>query len=176
MKNSIKTFAFALLLFVCANALQAQHKIAYIYSDSLIILMPETKVADSVVAQYAKKYEDALARKEEDYNKKYKEYQEAIAKNGGREPIGDPLFDLIVSDLQEMGQAINKLQQTAQAEVAKRRQEIYEPIIEKAKKAIGDVAKDKGYTYVIDASIGGILYSQPNDNIIDDVKKKLGIK
>lgn len=176
MKNSIKTFAFALLMIVCGKAMQAQHKIAYIYSDSLIVLMPETKMADSVVGQFAKKYEDALARKEDDYNKKYKEYQEAVAKNGGREPIGDPLFDLVVSDLQEMGQAINKLQQTAQAEVAKKRQEVYEPIIDKAKKAISDVAKDKGYTYVLDASLGAILFSQPNDNIIDDVKKKLGIK
>ena len=78
--------------------------------------------------------------------------------------------------LQELGQAINKLQQTAQNDVAKKTQEVYEPIIEKAKKAIAEVAKDKGYTYVIDASIGGLLYTQPNDNIIDEVKKKLKIK
>ena len=81
MKNSIKTFAFALFLFVCANALQAQQKIAYIYSDSLIVLMPEKQMADSTIEQFRKKYEDALARKEDDYNKKYKEYQEAITKN-----------------------------------------------------------------------------------------------
>ena len=83
MKNSIKTFAFALFLFVCANALQAQQKIAYIYSDSLIVLMPEKQMADSTIEQFRKKYEDALARKEDDYNKKYKEYQEAITKNKG---------------------------------------------------------------------------------------------
>ena len=176
MKNSIKTFAFALFLFVCANALQAQQKIAYIYSDSLIVLMPEKQMADSTIEQFRKKYEDALARKEDDYNKKYKEYQEAITKNKGVEPIGDPLFNLLVSDSQELGQAINKLQQTAQNDVAKKTQEVYEPIIEKAKKAIAEVAKDKGYTYVIDASIGGLLYTQPNDNIIDEVKKKLKIK
>ena len=57
------------------------------------------------------------------------------------------MFNLLVSDLQELGQAINKLQQTAQNDVAKKTQEVYEPIIEKAKKAIAEVAKDKGYTY-----------------------------
>lgn len=176
MKKFISILALAVLFLVSGKALQAQYKIAYIYSDSLILLMPEKQDADTVIANFSKKYEEAMAKKEKEYNDKYKQYQEIVTKNSGREPIGDPIFDLLVTDLQELTQKINKLQQTAQNEIAKKQQEVYEPIIEKAKKAIEAVAKDKGYAYVLDASIGAILYSQPSDNIIEDVKKKLGIK
>lgn len=176
MKKSISILAFVLFFLVGGKALQAQFKIAYIYSDSLIVLMPETKEADSAVAKFSKIYEDALAKKDNEYQEKYKQYQDMITKNGGREPVGDPIFNLLVSDLQELTQKINKLQQTAQTEVTKKRQEAYEPVIKKAKDAIEAVAKEKGYNYVLDASIGAILYSSPNDNIIEDVKKKLGIK
>ena len=47
---------------------------------------------------------------------------------------------------------------------------------EAAKKAIAEVAKERGYSYVIDASLGGLLYMPPADNLLNDVKKKLGIK
>jgi hypothetical protein len=35
------------------------------------------------------------------------------------------------------------------------------------------VAKENGYKYVLDASAGFILYSEPSDDILPQVKKKL---
>ena len=48
-------------------------------------------------------------------------------------------------------------------------------IIKKAKKSIDQVAKDNGYKYVLDTSTGLVLYSEPSDDIISLVIKKLGI-
>ncbi len=176
MKKSISILALALFFLLSGKALQAQFKIAYIYTDSLIVMMPGMKNADSAVAKFSKTYQDAISRKDAEYQEKYKEYQDLITQNGGREPSGDPIFDLLVSDLQELTQKINKLQQTAQTEVTKKRQKEYEPIIKKAKAAITAIAKEKGYNLVLDASLGSILYSNPKDNIMTAVKKKLGIK
>jgi outer membrane protein len=50
------------------------------------------------------------------------------------------------------------------------------PITEKADVAIQAVAKEKGYSYIFDANAGGIIYALPTDNILQDVKNKLGIK
>jgi outer membrane protein len=60
--------------------------------------------------------------------------------------------------------------------VRKKEQELLKPIIEKAKKAISDVAKESGYAYVLDSSPGSPLLVKPEgDNIMNLVKKKLGI-
>jgi outer membrane protein len=49
------------------------------------------------------------------------------------------------------------------------------PIIDKAKKAIEDVAKENGYTYIFDSSVGVLLYYENSDDIMTLVKKKLGL-
>ena len=55
-------------------------------------------------------------------------------------------------------------------------QELLAPVNDKAQKAIEAVAKEKGYSYIMDTSVGGIIYALPGDNIIDAVKVKLNIK
>jgi outer membrane protein len=45
--------------------------------------------------------------------------------------------------------------------------------MEKAKKGIEAVAKEGGYKYVLDTSVGNVLYSEPADDIFAAVKKKL---
>ena len=49
------------------------------------------------------------------------------------------------------------------------------PYYAKAKKAIDAVAKENGYRYALDTSTGLVLYSEPSDDIIGLVIKKLGI-
>ena len=51
-----------------------------------------------------------------------------------------------------------------------------QPFIDKAKKAIDDVAKEKGYTYILDTSTGSVLYWEGGDDIMMYVKEKLGIQ
>ena len=63
----------------------------------------------------------------------------------------------------------------AQADYQKKSAELSKPVYEKAKKAIDQVAKDNGYKYVLDTSTGLVLYSEPTDDIISLVIKKLGI-
>jgi outer membrane protein len=47
--------------------------------------------------------------------------------------------------------------------------------LDKADKAIKDVAKEKGYDYIFDASNGVLLHAKDGDNILSMVKTKLGI-
>ena len=52
----------------------------------------------------------------------------------------------------------------------------FKPIIDRAKKAISDVAAEGGYTYILDSGTAAVLYSQDSDDIMPLVKKKLGLK
>ena len=67
-------------------------------------------------------------------------------------------------------------QKNAQEQLQNREAELLKPIIDRAKKAIEDVAKEGGYTYILDAGTAAILYSQDSDDIMPLVKKKLGLK
>ena len=48
-------------------------------------------------------------------------------------------------------------------------------MIEKARKAISEVAEENGYTYIFDAGVGILLYYDKGDNILPLVRAKLGI-
>ena len=80
-----------------------------------------------------------------------------------------------VKEVQDFQDRIKEFQSKAQQDVNKKEQELLSPIVTKAKKAIADVAKEKGYAYIFDAAQGTILYSEESDNVLPLVKKKLGI-
>ena len=70
-------------------------------------------------------------------------------------------------------QAVQALQ--AQQALQAKEQELLEPILAKAREAIEQVAKEGGYTYIFDRSLGTILFAKESENIIDKVKKKLNL-
>jgi outer membrane protein len=108
---------------------------------------------------------------QEELEKKYNEYLEKK----------DNMTDLIKKskeeELMSLQQRIQTFQTNAQQELQKKEQELLKPIIDKAKKAIEDVCKENGYTYVFDTGTGALLYyPKDSDDILPLVKKKLGIK
>jgi outer membrane protein len=78
------------------------------------------------------------------------------------------------TELQEKGSRIEKFQQDAQISLQEKEKELLTPIIDKAKNAIRDVAKENGYTYIFDSAVGVTLY-EGGDDILPLVKKKLGL-
>ena len=91
----------------------------------------------------------------------------------------DQMSDLIRQtkerELQDMGARIQEFQENAEKKLQDRQQEVLKPIIDRAKKAIEDVAKENGYTYIFDTSVGALLYQQDSEDILPLVKKKLGL-
>lgn len=78
-------------------------------------------------------------------------------------------------ELQDLQKRIQDFQQQAQSDLQKKNDELSKPIYEKANKAIAAVAKENGYKYILDSSVGTVLYSEPSDDVITLVMKKLGI-
>lgn len=76
-----------------------------------------------------------------------------------------------------MGQRIQKFEEIAMNEFKKAQDELLQPIMDKAHKAIQDVAKENSFTYIFDMNSGAILYaSETSEDILPLVKKKLGIQ
>ncbi len=163
-----------LLLLICSlfvgNAVFAQTKFGYIDSRELLSLMPEVKKADSSLQLFAKSYQDQLEGMGKEYQKKVQEYQ------GQAKTMTDAVKEVKEKELMDLQGRIESTQQSAQEKVAKKKEELYSPILEKADKAIKDVAKANNYDYVFDASSGSLLHAKESDNILSLVKTKLGIK
>jgi outer membrane protein len=147
-----------------------QNKLGYIDSRELLSLMPEVKKADSNLQAYQKSYQDQLEDMGKEYQKKVTDYQ------AQEKTMTDAMKEVKVKEIQQLEERIQSTQQSAQEKIAKKKEELFSPILDKADKAIKDVAKANNYDYVFDASAGALLYAKDSDNILPLVKTKLGIK
>ena len=168
MKKLILLLACSILI---GGAVSAQTmKIGYIQSQELLSVMPEVIGANKQIEAYAKTYEDQIKQMTDDYQKKVQYFQ------ANEKTMTDAIKEVKVKEIQDLQKRIEDFNQKAQDAVEKKRQDLLKPILEKADKAIKDVATENGYDYVIDASIGTLLHANPAYNILPQVKAKLGIK
>jgi outer membrane protein len=166
MKKIILFLACGLMI---GNYAMAQ-KFGYIDSRELLSAMPEKIKADSSIQLYAKSFQDQLQTMGKEYEKKLQEYQ------AQEKTMTDAVKEVKVKEIQDLQNRIETTNQSAQEKVEKKRQDLFTPILEKADKAIKEVAKEKAYSYVFDASSGALLFANETDNILALVKAKLGIK
>ena len=167
MKN-LKSLILIVLV-TTSVALNAQ-KIAFIELDSLLSVMPEMTEAKKASADHYKQLESTLTAMQKDLNDKLNDFQT------NEKTFTDLIKTTKQKELQDLNQRIQDFQVQAQTDFQKKNDEFTKPINAKAKKAIEKVAKAKGYKMVIDSSVGALLYSDPADDIFNDVKKELGIK
>jgi outer membrane protein len=160
------TVAF-LLLFVTMNA-TAQSKIAHIEIQALISEMPEFKEAQAQIEKLQKTYATELDASMKELQTKFQTYSadgqnQTDVTNAARQ-----------KELAGMEQNIQQYQQTAAQDVQKKSNDLYRPIIEKAREAIQKVARAQGFDYVMDASQGQPLILFDGKDLMEDVKKELG--
>lgn len=168
MKNILKIAVVGVALVISSFTASAQ-KVAHINLDSLITLMPESKVAQQAVQDYAKQLEQQITTMQTELQTKYEAFQKDA-------PNMAPIVkESKEKELNDLNQRITDFQQQAQADYQKKSADLSKPVYEKAKKAIDQVAKEAGYKYVLDTSTGLVLYSEPTEDIINPVMKKLGI-
>jgi outer membrane protein len=144
-------------------------KIAHLSFDSLVGLMPETKTATEAAQIFFKGLEQESIAMQSELESKYKDYQE-------KEPGMSELVKKSQMDaLTQLQTRIQEFQRQAEQESRKKQAELSAPIFAKAKKGIEAVAKEGGYKYVLDVSLQStsVLYSEPSDDILASVRKKL---
>lgn len=82
-------------------------------------------------------------------------------------------------ELQTMQESLQKFQQDAQASIAKKQNDLMQPVYTKVGKAIEEVAKENGYSFILNPQIGPgsdiLLYSDEKYDISDLVLKKMGV-
>ena len=170
MKTFLKILVIA--LFLSAGSLNAQKvlKIGNINSQELFAIMPEKIEADKQLVVQNTTLVTQLETMQVEFNKKYEEY---LAQQ-------DTLQALIrqtkEEDLNVLNQRIATFRDTAQKDLETKEAELYNPIIEKARNAIKEVAVAENYDYVFDTGAGNVIHFPEGDNLLELVKTKLGIQ
>jgi outer membrane protein len=174
MKRSIKVAILAIGLSVTGLYAQAQQKFAHINSSDLLQSMPEMKTADASFQTYAKAKQTALEQMDAERQKKIAVYQDKYKtlSEANKEVLGKEL-EALGKEIQDMEKRIGETEQKSQEELNAKRSELYQPVFERAEKAVKQVAKEKGYAYVFDVSQPGVVYFEGGEDIIEVVKAKL---
>jgi outer membrane protein len=75
-----------------------------------------------------------------------------------------------------MQQRIANFEQMAQQDLQTQQQQLMAPILEKANKAVREVAEENGFIYIFDTGSGNPVYwSEQSMDILPLVRTKLGI-
>ena len=115
----------------------------------------------------SKTYETELKSENDKLEAKLKRYDAEAASQTNE--VNQQRMAEVQNDQQNLQQA----SQVAREDLTKMRNEKLQPILDKAKTAIEAVAKEGGYTYVLEAST---LIVSNGPDLLPQVKTKLGIK
>ncbi len=171
MKNLFTSLLIVICVIAGAATSMAQEKVGYINSANLLAEMSAVKSADSKLESMQKQL---MKRGQDMVAKLQKKEADALAKME-RNELTDADRERIAGELQKEGLQIQQFEQKMYADLEKKRQDLLKPILDKVNKGIQDVAKENGYTYIVDASTGVLLYARPEDDITKLVKAKLGM-
>jgi outer membrane protein len=168
--KQMKTFLIAAVLFAGTLVTSAQTKVGHIDVSKLMEAMPEMKAAEAQLKKMNEQY-DA------DYNKMVQEYQTKAAQYEKEAATQTEAINQTRSqEMQDMGSRIQKFRDTASKDLQSKGIELQKPLMEKAQAAIQKIARAKGIQYVLDVTPGsGIILAEGTD-LLEDVKKDLGIK
>lgn len=172
MKRLIGLLAFAAILSFTQNATAQDYKFGHINSDELFAAMPERDTIISQMEDLRTELQNTMEIMQVEYNNKLNDYTEQA------ENLSDIVRQTKEEELMSLQQRINNFQQNADQQLQRQQMELMQPVIERAEKAIKDVAREGGFTYIFDLSRGPIIFfdEEKSEDIMDKVKTKLGIQ
>jgi len=163
------TIVFISAGLLAGTGVKAQVKIGYISTQELITAMPEYKKADTSLAEYQNALNQQYAEKVQDFNKR-----DSSLSSKDTAKYTKAQLEVKRNDLGKVYVELQGWNQKAQQMYQAKEEETMKPILDKARRAIQEVAKENGYAYVFTKE--QLLYFPPADDLLPLVKKKLGLR
>ena len=168
--KTMKRMTLAMGILCMTFALQAQ-KFGHITSEQLLQAMPEYDTAQQNVQDLRQQYDLEIERIQVEINKKIEEFNQTEA------TMSDLIKEAKASEIQEMQVRLQNFAQTAQQDLQQQSMVLIQPVMDKARKAIDEVAKENGLLYVFDLSQGNPVYvGEASMDMLVPVKAKLGLQ
>lgn len=174
MKIKFFLTVLAFVFFAGFNVNAQALKIGYTNVDYILQNLPAAKDIQTKLATEKAQYDKIYGEKVAEFQKAYEDYQKNSAS----------MSAVIRADkeksLNNKQGEIQEFQQNSEVALGRKQQELLAPVMDKIQKAIDDVAKEAGYTYVLNSDAGYqsavvVLVAPESDNITNLVFKKLGV-
>jgi outer membrane protein len=166
----MKRMILAVAILSMAFGLHAQ-KFGHVNSELLVQAMPEYDSAIAELQELQKHYELEIERIQVEINKKIEEF------NQSESTMSDLIKEAKASEIQELQMRNQNYTQTAQQEMQQQQMVVMQPVMEKARGAINEIAKEHGLLYVFDIGQGNPIYtSEESLDVVPLVKAKLGLQ
>lgn len=169
MKRIIQITLFAAIFTFLGVQDAVAQKVGHVNAQSIVYELPEMKQATSNLEALAGQYKKQLQTSKEKLEAKLMEA--TIKQERGELSPSD--IQRIQQELGGEEQALFKKEQEYQQQLLKKEEELTGPLYEKIKTAINDVAKENGYSYILDAT--AVLFAEEVNDITSKVKAKLGM-
>ncbi len=171
MKNILKSF---LILAIAVSAMQVSaqkaQKLGHINFAQLYELMPGQDSIKKAFADYQTQLQNQFQAMQTEYETKLTDYQNNQA------TMSNIIKQTKEKEILDLQKRIQEFQQTAQEDLQAKEAELTAPVIEKARVAVKEVAKENGYAFIFNSTEGLLLYTEATDDIMALVKKKLNLK
>ena len=166
----MKRMILAVGILSMAFALHAQ-KFGHVSSELLLQAMPEYDSAQLKLQELQQHYELEIERIQVEINKKIEEFNQSEA------TMSELIKEAKASEVQELQMRLQNYSQTAQQDLQQQGMIVIQPVMDKARNAIDEVAKEHGLIYVFDLSQGNPIYtSEESLDMVPLVKAKLGVQ
>ncbi len=167
--NTMKRITLAIGILCMALAVNAQ-KFGHISAEQLLQAMPEYDSAQSKIEDLRESYDLEIERIQVEINKKIEAYNKAET------TMSNLIKEAKASEIQEMQARLQNFAQTAQQDLQQQSMVMIQPVMDKARKAIESVAKERGLIYVFDMSQGNPVYaSEESLDMLPLVMEKMGL-
>lgn len=167
--KKLATIVLVVAGMVAATSVNAQTKMGYISVQELVQAMPEYRKADTTLAEYQNALNQQYAERVQDFN-----LRDSLLSSKDTVKYTRAQLEVKRNDLAKTYVDLQQWNQRAQQMYQAKEEETMKPILDKARKAIQDVAKENGYVYIFPKE--QLLVSPPADDVLALVKKKLNLK
>jgi len=164
----MKHFILIALASVVGLTEAVAQKFGHLDAQEVLLSLPERAEAQASIESAAGEYETEVARMQSELETKFADYQAKAS------TWPDAIRQQKERELQQLDAGLQEFGVTIQNDLAQMEQQLLSPMIERVRKAIEDVGKEQGYTYIFDTSTGVTLYNGGED-VTDLVKTKLGM-
>lgn len=168
MKN-LRSLLFIAVFALGMSSVANAQKIAHIDFSKVVASMPEMQALNKNLEKIEKTWKDELQGMEKKLQDKYTKY--SAEANTQTKAINDKR----ALEIQDDQKRLNQSKQMAQNDMQQKMNDGLNPIVEKARKAIQEIADSKGITYVIDTSKGVLIAFEKGEDLYAAVKTKLGL-
>ena len=166
--TSMKTFVALMAFFgmtAAAHAAPADVKIGYVDLQKAIQETNAGKKAKKDLEKEFNSKKDELQKKEADLKKMNEDFEKK------KNVLSDDVRNKKQQELQQEMFKYRELVGQSQLNLQKREQELTKPILEKLQEVLDKVAKDAGYTMVLEKNEQSVLWAKKDVDLTDEVVK-----